>query len=92
VTTNYGDRGAPENIAGTHLTRCVHMLLLQFKRLLVPRPPLGMDDDEATFGPEFDATFFAYALRHSVQGHRHLRAGRPRLQKCSKRARPLRCL
>jgi hypothetical protein len=67
VTTNYGDRGAPENIAGTHLTRCVHMLLLQFKRLLVPRPPLGMDDDEATFGPEFDATFFAYALRHSVQ-------------------------
>jgi hypothetical protein len=66
VTTNYGDRGTPENIAGTHLTRCVHMLLLQFKRLLVPRPPSGRDD-EATFGPEFDATFYAYALWHSVQ-------------------------
>jgi hypothetical protein len=66
VTTNYGDRRTPENIAGTHLTRCAHMLLLQFKRLLVPRRPFGMDD-EATFGPEFDATFYAYALRHSVQ-------------------------
>jgi hypothetical protein len=66
VTTNHGDRGTPENIALTHLTRCVHMLLLQFKRLLVPRPPFGTDD-EATFGPEFDATFYAYALRHSVQ-------------------------
>lgn len=66
MTTNYGDRGTPENIAGTHLTRCVHMLLLQFKRLLVPRPLFGMDD-EATFGPEFDATFYAYALRHAVQ-------------------------
>ena len=66
MTTNYGDRGTPENIAGAHLTRCVHMLLLQFKRLLVPRPLFGMDD-EATFGPEFDATFYAYALRHSVQ-------------------------
>jgi hypothetical protein len=42
------------------------MLLLQFKRLLVPRRPFG-DDDEATFGPEFDATFYAYALRHAVQ-------------------------
>jgi hypothetical protein len=64
VTTNYADRGTPENIAGTHLTSCVHMLLLQFKRLLVPRPPF-VTDDEATFGP--DATFYAYALRHSVQ-------------------------
>jgi hypothetical protein len=66
VTTSYGDHGIPENIAGTHLTRCAHMLLMQFKRLLVPRPPFGMDD-EATFGPEFDATFYVYALRHSVQ-------------------------
>jgi hypothetical protein len=65
VTTNLGDRGTPENIAGTHLTRCVHMLLLQFKRLLVQRPPFVMDD-EATFGPEFDAMFYAYALWHSV--------------------------
>ena len=66
MTSNYGDRGTPEHIAGTHLTRCAHMLLLQFKRLLVPRPPFGMDD-EATFGHEFDAMFYAYALRHSVQ-------------------------
>jgi hypothetical protein len=65
VTTNHGARGTPENVAGMHLTRCVQMLLLQFKRLLVPRPPFGMDD-EATFGPELDATFYAYALRHTV--------------------------
>jgi hypothetical protein len=65
VTTNYGARGTPENIAGMHLTRCVQMLLLQFKRLLVPRPPFGMDE-EATFGTELDATFYAYALRHAV--------------------------
>ena len=61
--TNYGDRSTPENIAGTHLVRCAHMLMLQHKRLLTPE----VNDFEDAFGPDLDATFYAYALRHAVQ-------------------------
>lgn len=64
MTTNYGDRSTPQNIAGTHLVRCIHMLMLQHARLLLPRQPM---DWETTFGKDLDATFYAYTLRHSVQ-------------------------
>lgn len=49
------------------MIRCVHMLMMQFQRLVVPRPTEPGADLEAVFDPGLDATFYAYALRHSVQ-------------------------
>jgi integrase len=46
------------------------MLMLQFQRLVVPRPAAFGADLEAAVDPGLDATFYAYALRHSVQAFR----------------------
>jgi hypothetical protein len=74
MTTNWGDRNTAENRAGTQLTICVHLLLMQLQRLVRPRHDF---DIEAVFDPVLDAILYAYALRQTVQVAEMCRAFNP---------------